>query len=237
MKPAGSYPPPTFTKPVLVIVGAFGSGKSEVAVNLARHLAAAGEHVAIADLDIVNPYFRSREAAEELAGLGVKPLMPPGDWADADLPVIIPEIKGAIGSFEGRLILDVGGDDLGATVLRSLKDAFKPGEYDMLLVLNANRPFTANVDGALKVLQEIEHASQLNMTGIISNTHLIDDTTSEEVRKGIALAREVSEKTDLPVVFVSAIGPAFAGVESIDYPVLKIQRWLLKPWERRSPAE
>lgn len=233
--PKRSFPPPQFSKRILIVVGAFGSGKSEVSVNLARYLAESGSSVAIADLDIVNPYFRSREAAKELDKMGVRSLIPPGDLAGADLPVIIPEIKGAIQRSDGVLILDVGGDDLGATVLRSLEGAFKGTSYEMLLVLNANRPFTATPDGALKALKEIESASRLNMTGIVSNTHLIDDTTSEEVRKGIALSEEVSRVSGLPLVFVCAIESAFEGMKKIDYPVLTIHRSLLKPWERHSP--
>ncbi|MHC4501643.1 MAG: hypothetical protein ACYS21_21355, partial [Planctomycetota bacterium] len=91
------FKPPAFSKRLITIVGGFGSGKSEVAVNLVRHLCSnSTEPVTIADLDIKNPYFRSREAAAELVELGVKSLVPPGDQASADLPIIIPEIKGAM---------------------------------------------------------------------------------------------------------------------------------------------
>ncbi len=102
---------PSFTRRIIIIVGAFGSGKSEVAVNLARYLATSSrETVSIADLDIINPYFRSREAAEALAKYGVRSIIPGGALKDADLPVIVPEIKGAIQSNAGYLILDEGNE-------------------------------------------------------------------------------------------------------------------------------
>ncbi len=139
---------PTFSKKQLVIVGGFGSGTSEVAVNLAVYLRTLGpEPVAIADLDIINPYFRSRQAADQLRKLGITPINPSGSHAYADLPIVLPEIKGAIRRKEGWLVLDVGGDDDGARLLSSMADAFEVNGYDMLLVLNANRPFKADLAG------------------------------------------------------------------------------------------
>ncbi len=230
---------PVFDCGIIVLVGGFGSGKSEVAVNLARHFVTTQKlPVTLADLDIVNPYFRSREAAKELASLGVKPLIPPGTQVYADLPVIIPEIKGAIQHNEGKLILDVGGDDFGARVLRSLADAFVPGRYDLLLVLNRNRPFTANVEGTLAMINEIEVASGLKFTGIISNTHLLDETTVETVSEGLELAHRVARKSGLPVKLITAVANIAEKLNTteIDVPLLALDRSLLKPWERRKPA-
>lgn len=221
---------------VTTIVGAYGSGKSEVAVNLAIKLSEIPDSkVTLADLDIINPYFRSREAARELEKLGIRNLVPPGDQAQADLPIVIPEIKGAIQQSEGWLILDVGGDDHGATVLRSLADAFVPGDYDLFLTHNANRPFTSDLKGTLKVIEEIEHSSGLKMTGLIANTHLIQLTTVETVLDGLKLTRKVSEASGLPIKFVS-LDHKIAGQlkpGQIKLPILEINRSLLKPWERK----
>lgn len=239
MSKPSTFPPPNFSHQVLVIVGGYGSGKSEVSVNLARYLARTdNEAVYLADLDVINPYFRSREAAAALAELGVKSLVPPGAQAQADLPIIIPEIKGAIQAPEGKLILDVGGDDAGATVLSSLSDAFVPGSYELLLTLNAYRPFTATVDGALKIMNEIERAGKLQFTGLISNSHLIEQTTTEEILHGIDLSRQVSERTGLPICFVSGVRSVLEKMTpaQIPYPVLTIDRSLLKPWERGTPT-
>jgi hypothetical protein len=228
-------PVPSFEKGIIVIVGSYGSGKSEVAVNLSRHLVATqADPVAIADLDIVNPYFRSREAAHQLQTLGIRTINPTGGQAYADIPIVLPEIRGAIEQNRGKLVLDVGGDDVGARILSSLADAFVENGYELLLVLNANRPFTSDVDGCLKMMHEIESASRLRFTGIVANSHLMESTTPEVVRSGLALARLVSERSGLPVVFLSATTDIIddPGLGDMGVPILPLQRLLLKPWER-----
>ncbi|HKK21690.1 MAG TPA: cobalamin biosynthesis protein CbiA [candidate division Zixibacteria bacterium] len=233
-----SFKPPVFTKSILIIVGGYGSGKSEVSVNLARYLVthlSPPEPVSIADLDIVNPYFRSREASVELEKLGIRAITPKGAHFFADLPIIVPEIKGAVEEHAGKVILDVGGDDVGARVLSSLADAFERGTYDLLLVLNANRPFTSTIEGCIKIIQEIEDASRLCFTGIISNTHLLEYTSSETVLSGLDFSREVSASADLPISFVSATAQVLKLIDPklIDVPVLPLHRSLLKPWEHK----
>jgi len=226
---------PVFSKRILTIVGGYGSGKSEVAVNLARQLAEnQPEPVAIVDLDIVNPYFRSREAAARLEELGIRAINPKGSQFYAELPIILPEIKGAIQQHDGFVVLDVGGDDVGARVLSSFADAFDDIEYELFLVLNAYRPFTSTVETAMKVIKEIEESSRLKFTGIISNTHLLENTTVENVYEGYELARKVSEKLGVPIVFVSALRDIAQKIDNkmIDIPVLPLHRYLLKPWER-----
>ena len=228
---------PSFTKSTVIIVGGYGSGKSEVAINLSRYLVLSqSEKVAIADLDIVNPYFRSREAAARLSELGIQSLCPSGGQFYADLPVILPEIKGAIEGFKGKLILDVGGDDAGARVLGSLASSFVPDSYELLLVLNARRPFTADVAGCLKMISDIEKSSRLKFTGIISNTHLLDDSTVQIIMDGYDLARKVSEESGLPVVFLSVSSGLIEELDTnqTDIPVLPLDRQLLKPWEREA---
>lgn len=232
--PMSSFREPQFDKNILTIVGGYGSGKSEIAVNLAAHLAQRGSpSVTIADLDIVNPYFRSREATDALNHLGVRSIAPKGGQQYADLPIILPEIKGAIEHNEGILILDVGGDDVGSRVLSSLTDAFPANGYEMLLVLNANRPFTETVKNCMKLIGEIETASRLKLTGLISNTHLLEETTPEIVYAGMELARKVSKAASIPILFCSSttrVAQELA-VDKIDVPMLALNRMLLKPWE------
>jgi hypothetical protein len=231
-----SFQLPKITKRITIIVGGYGSGKSEVAVNLARFLVTdQPDQVTIADLDIINPYFRSREAAAELESFGVHCLLPPGDQVHADLPIVIPEIKGAIEKREGKLILDVGGDDVGAKVLSSLADAFALGDYDLLLVHNARRPFTSTLEGSLRVINEIEISSRLRFTGIISNTHLLTETTGDIMLAGLDLARQISSRTKLPILFLSGLRSVLDTIKpaSIDVPVLAMDRALVKPWEHK----
>ncbi len=225
---------PAFDRRIIIIVGGYGSGKSEISVNLARQIAQnSSESVSIADLDIVNPYFRSREAAQQLEKFGVKSLVPAGPHVHADLPIIIPEIRSAIENPDGWLILDVGGDDVGARVLSSLTDAFRAGSYEMLLVLNGRRPFTADVDGSIKMITDIQVAARLRFTGIIANTHLMHETTPEIVMEGLSLARRVSQRMALPIAFVSAVPELVSRLSAreIDLPMLELDRALVKPWE------
>jgi hypothetical protein len=230
----GTFRPPCFSRGIIIIVGGYGSGKSEISVNLARYLAQSQtDSVTIADLDVINPYFRSREAAAELDSFGVKSLIPTGALAYADLPIVIPDIKRAIEKNTGKLILDVGGDDVGARVLSSLADAFVPDTYDMLIVLNARRPFTADIEGSVRMKDEIEASARLKFTGIISNTHLMDDTTVQTVLEGLDLAREVGARIGLPIYFLSAMNDIVSQCDpgKIDVPVLRLDRALVKPWE------
>ena len=224
----------TFQHSLIIIVGGYGSGKSEVSVNLARHLASdQTSQVALADLDIVNPYFRSREAADKLAAFGVRALVPPGTQIYADLPVVIPDIKREIENRPTWLILDVGGDDVGARVLSSLAESIKPLSYEMLFVVNQRRPFTSDVEGSIKVMKEIEVASRLRFTGLIANTHLMTETTEEIVMNGVTMARRLAAKAALPISFVSVEKSVLSHIDcaQFDLPLLELDRALVKPWE------
>ena len=224
--------------PIVLIVGNYGSGKTEVAVNLAIRLSAQ-QDVSIADLDIVNPYFRCREARHEMEAFGVRVINPEGEYQAADLPIILPEIRGAVLAEKGTLIFDVGGDDVGARVLSSLADVFADRPYAMLQILNARRPFTQTAEGCLKIGREIEAASRLQVTGLVSNTHLLEETDAETVLDGLRLAREVGAEAGLPVSFVTAnesLRGAF-DVDQADCPVLWIKRRMLPPWKLKSMTD
>lgn len=227
---------PRFDKRIIIFAGAYGSGKTEVAVNYAIRLALAGSQspISIIDLDIVNPYFRSRQAKHEMETYGIDVITPLGEHCHADLPIVVPQIRGVIENGDGRVIIDVGGDDLGARVLGSLTDAFEKTPYEFLLVLNANRPFTADVAGSRRMISEIERSSRLKFTGIVSNTHLIGETTAEIVREGAKLARRVADASGLPLVFVTAMEEIARelGEQVEGGKVFALSRRMLKPWER-----
>jgi len=239
--------PDSLNKRILGFLGNYGSGKTEVAVNLATQLGLAAMRpddpftgpVGIIDLDIVNPYFRSREAIEPLEKVGVEVVTPTGEHFWADLPIILPQVRGRIQKAGGTLILDVGGDDLGARVLSHMKADFKEGDYTLTMVVNANRPFTSDVEGASKVLGELETAAGLKIGGLVSNTHLMDDTTPDEIRRGYEFTKKMGELTSLPVLLVAAESRliydiAGEGVrsEEFDCPVLPLYRFMLPPWKR-----
>lgn len=225
----------TTARPIVLFVGNYGSGKTEVAVNFSIHAAQAGQRVRIADLDLVNPYFRCREAREAMEAHQIEVILPDAEYLHADLPILVPSVKGMIQQPDGLAVLDVGGDDVGATVLASLRSVFPEGGYDLLLVVNRSRPFTDTAEGVRRIKGEIEAAARMAVTGLVANTHLMDDTTAELIHEGLDLTREVGEACELPVAFVTAEEWL---VEELDeerlggIPVLPIRRRLLPPWRR-----
>ena len=227
---------PRLNKRIIAIVGGFGSGKTEVSVNLAKYFAAVeGEKVSIVDLDLVNPYFRSREATTELEAMGIRAITPKGKQFYADLPILLPEVKGAISGQNGRLILDVGGDAQGTKALGSVAESVDLKNYDLLMVLNSRRPQTSDVPGCIKTMERIETSAKLKFTGLISNTHLINETTPEVVLEGYRMAEMVARESGLPLQFVSAKRNVLAemDVSVFECPVLPLTRSMLKPWERK----
>ena len=142
-------------KGIVVIVGNFGSGKTEVSINLAVNQKRAGVDVKIADLDLVNPYFRTREARKSLSKLGIEVVVPEEKYLQADLPILSPVISGLIRRPSDLTLIDAGGNDVGATVLASLADSFRNKFVHMLQVVNPLRPFTNTIESCLKMRSEI----------------------------------------------------------------------------------
>lgn len=226
---------------VVILVGAYGSGKTEVAVNLALGLAGSGRAVTLADLDLVNPYFRSREARRVMERAGVRVVVPPGAQAFADLPIVLPEVLGLLRpAGEGIAILDVGGDDVGARVLSSFRPTLEGGHHALWQVVNGSRPFTATVEGCLALRDALEAASRLRVTGLVGNTHLTDETDAATIRRGNRLVAAVSRASGLPVRAVTAPAAIAADVDpaSLAGPLLRLERHMLPPWlgPARPPA-
>lgn len=216
-----------------MLVGAFGSGKTEVAVNLALRWAREGRRVQLADLDLVNPYFRSREARALLEEAGVRVVAPPGAQAFADLPIVLPEIRGLLTPPEGVVsLLDVGGDDVGARVLSSFRPVLREGAYELWQVVNARRPFTSTVEGCLRMRDELERATRLHVTGLVGNTHLIDATTLETLREGWALAEAAARAAGVPLRFHTAAGALAEEPEilALPAPLLRLERRMRPAW-------
>ncbi len=229
-----------FEKRVTAFVGHFGSGKTEIALNGALRLAASGVPVTLADLDVVKPYFRSRAARAILADAGVELLAPTGANVHSDLPIIVPQIRSALRHDRRHIILDVGGDDVGARVLGSLSDVVPIEETECLLVLNFRRPSTPDAERALAMVREIEAVGRVPVTGLISNTHLMEETTAEVVMEGHALALETAALAAIPLVAVT-VADDLAGelsFENLECPVIALKRIVRPPFaqtlERRT---
>jgi hypothetical protein len=221
---------------LVIIVGNYGSGKTEVAVNLAVHQKQQGVHVRLADLDLVNPYFRAREARRTLEAMGIEIILPPEQLLQADLPILMPQVGGLIGDPGGLAILDVGGDDAGATVLAALQDLFIPeqGQVAMMQVVNPFRPNTGSVEGCLNMRRAIEVSARRPVTRWIGNAHMLEDTSVEHLRFGLDFMAALQAESNLGVEFVTAPHDLLHQIpmEQWRWPVLPIHRQLVPPWKR-----
>ena len=184
-------------KRLVIVIGHYGSGKTEFAVNYAVKMKETYENVSIADLDIVNPY--SREKRNFFEEIGIKLFDSSIRNTAIDLPALPAEMTGVITNSNIKSILDVGGDPVGARVLARYAEQIKNVEYDMFYVINGNRPDTSTVEGVLKYLEMIEATSRLKITGLVNNTHMLKATTVEDVEFGHELTKKVSWETDIPI--------------------------------------
>ena len=218
---------------LVVVVGNYGSGKTEVAINLALAQNKAGIQVRMADLDLVNPYFRTREASVLLAQKGVELVLPPETYLHADLPILTREVAGMIGAPGPLTILDVGGDQVGARVLAALSDAFKRQPVQLLQVVNPYRPKTDTVERAMMMKGEIENGAGLKVTGWIGNSHLMDETDPETIYNGYRFMTELAEASQLPLRLITAPAQLSDQLDqaSIRCPILSIRRQLVPPWK------
>jgi hypothetical protein len=221
-------------KGIFIIVGNFGSGKTEVSINLAVNQKRAGVDVKIADLDLVNPYFRTREARKALAKLGIEVVVPEEKYLQADLPILSPVISGLIRQPSDLTLIDAGGNDVGTTVLAALADSFRNKRVHMLQVVNPFRPFTDTIESCLKMRDEIERASKMIINGIIGNANLIDETSVDDIYNGYDFVKRLSGETRLPLKFITAPVELLPDIDMGHFscPVLPIERQLVPPWKK-----
>lgn len=217
---------------VVIVTGHYGTGKTEFSVNLALGLANAGEKIMLADLDIVNPYFRSRERRDLLQAAGVRVISSSQACSDADVPALPAEILTILEDRSYRGVLDIGGDPDGARVLARFQPKIVTEDYQMIFVSNANRPEVRTPDAAVAYLRDIETVTGLTCGGIINNTHLCGETTAEEIRKGAALAEAIAQRTGLPVLCHTAEESLVDQLGDLSAPIFPITIKMKKPWER-----
>ena len=188
---------------IIAVTGHFGSGKTEFCVSLAFALAKMQreERLALADLDIENPFFRSRERQDALEAAGVRVYSDPFNGRNgSELQVISAGIRAPLEDEGCRVLLDCGGDATGAMILNQFKKYFQPGAYQLLCVVNPYRPGSDTVEKSVEHVQNIEGATGLKVTGLVANGHLIRETTAEEVLRGWDFAAAVSDRTGIPAL-------------------------------------
>ncbi len=194
-------------KRITLVAGHYGSGKTNIALNYARMLKRAGSPVTVADLDIVNPYFRTKDSAADLQAEGIDLVVSDFANSNVDFPALPKEIYALVADRETKIVMDIGGDDRGALALgRYVPDIKAEGDYEMLAVVNAARPLTRTPQEAVEVLREIEAACRLPFTGIVNNTNVGAETTVETVLGSIPYADEIAALMGVPVRFTCAIG-------------------------------
>ena len=191
---------------IRIITGLYGSGKTEFEVNYVKKLRESVDgRVAIADLDIVNVYFRSREKKEELEEKGIQVIASNLDTAVADVPAVSGAMTMPVINKEYQYVVDLGGNDVGTLVLGRIKPLLDHAEADFFMVVNAYRPNTSTPEGIIEQMENLEYAAGLKVTGFINNTNLVRETTAECLLHGDEVLKEVTKRTGVPVKYVSYV--------------------------------
>lgn len=191
---------------IRIITGHYGSGKTEFAVNYVKKLRESVDgRVAIADLDIVNVYFRSREKKEELEEKGIQVIASNLDTAVADVPAVSGAMTMPVINKEYQYVVDLGGNDVGTLVLGRIKPLLDHAEADFFMVVNAYRLNTSTPEGIIEQMENLEYAAGLKVTGFINNTNLVRETTAECLLHGDEVLKEVTKRTGVPVKYVSYV--------------------------------
>lgn len=181
-----------------IFLGEFGSGKTEFAVNYAMSLQESGVNTAIIDIDLVKPYFRTRENRSILEKKGVKVIAPEDRFAQADLPIPPQALTQTLFDQQTHVVMDVGGGE-SAIVLGQIYRHLVQTGYEAFMVVNTRRPFTTTVTEIISTMKSIERVSRLKISGFISNTNLAGETTVREVLEGIELLRQCAVQTGVPI--------------------------------------
>lgn len=189
-------------KRINIITGHFGSGKTEFAINLAQKQTMY-EKAVIADMDTVNPYFRTNDARKTLEEKGIKVLASDYASSNLDIPSLPSDLYSLFDVEDRFAVLDVGGDEEGATVLGRFYNKLKDADYDMYMVINARRVLSQTADEIITFMREIEVASRLKITKLVNNTNLSVETTPEILLEGQKITEEVSDKTGLPIAYIT----------------------------------
>lgn len=218
---------------IRVFTGHFGSGKTEISINYALKLAEMGKRVCIADLDIVNPYFCTRDEEQFLESKGIKLVATPKELSNAELGTIPLNTLTVFNDKTYEVVLDVGGDDQGAVALGQYNRYFREEDYDMHFVVNTTRPFTQDANSVIEYIREIERASRLKVKYLINNANLSYETTQEDILRGQEIVKEVSKITDLPIAFTAIREDLVEELrDKIEGEIFPLRLFMLPPWRK-----
>lgn len=218
-------------KRVNIITGHYGCGKTNLAVNLAMDAAKNGETLFLADLDIVNPYFRAADETKILEDAGVRIFAPIYAGTNLDIPALPPEMNSLFEDHSHRVLLDVGGDDAGAAALgRYSSFILKENDYNHFYVINARRILTQKPEEAVEILHEIETAGHVPITAIVNNTNLAKETDAACIRESMEFAKEVARLSSLPLAFTSVKEELVSELSDIPS-IYGVKIYVKTPWD------
>lgn len=230
-------------KRYVILIGNFGSGKTELSLNMAFEAAAAGQKVTLVDIDVINPYFRSTERKAELDAVGVRLISPNFTTSGVEVPSIPPEIYSVFSDNSDLVIFDVGGDPVGAIAIGQYYGYFKQiDSLEVYYVINIRRPLSGGLEENLKMLDKIRSVSRLSVTGLVNNTNLAHETATVDLFDGLAVTKELSDATGLPVFatmgtrdilekFIDEATKVGVDASYIGMPIA-IERYMHRDWER-----
>lgn len=188
------------TKRITLLAGHYGSGKTNIAVNWAKYLKDCGHKVSVADLDIVNPYFRTKDSAEDFKEWGIRLISSPYANSNLDVPALPQELYSVVDDKSYYAVIDVGGDDRGAFALgRYVPKILEENDYELVLVINKYRPLSCDAQSTVEIMYEIEKVCGMHFTSIINNSNLGEETTPQTVLNSLDYAEEVSRLSNLPI--------------------------------------
>lgn len=220
-------------KRITLFAGHYGSGKTNVAINYALALKKEFNRVAVADLDIVNPYFRTKDSEGMLEAIGIHLICSEYANSNVDVPALPAEAYAVLDDKGLHAVIDVGGDDRGALALgRYSPEILHENDYEMLFVINKYRPLTRASKSTIEVMREIEQAGGIKFTGIINNSNLGDETTAQTVFDSLGYANEISAITALPIVMTTVKEDIYASVAAEIPGAVPIRLFVKQSWSK-----
>ena len=218
---------------ISIFSGRFGTGKTEVSINYALALTKLDESVTLTDMDVVTPYFRSRDMTEKLEPKGVTVVAPSDFTRDFHLPAVSARIWGTLQNKNGFTVMDVGGDSQGARAIGQFKEVIEGSGYIMYLVVNPYRPFNATPQRIAETVEDIEANTRLETGALVSNPNLIAETSLQTVQEGHRLVQKAGEELGLEIAFLCMEERLMVeGIQGLfDQPILPLTRHFRPPWE------
>lgn len=216
-----------------IFIGHFGSGKTETALNFAKEISKNSDKTTLVDLDIVNPFFRSSDADNELAKLNIKLIKPVYANSNSDVPALPAEINSVLQNRNQCVIFDVGGDDLGSRAISTYKSSIETEDYAMYFVINTKRPNTSSFELIEKMLFDVESATRLKVTHLVNNTNLLKDTKACDILKGNDIIKSVAEKHKIEFAFICATTEMANEISSkTEDNILILEQIIKLPWDK-----